>query len=271
MADDGLISMADQFKGLPMADLIGGPLTATCDAQVNLALATANFIQQVGFNAPDSTGKIGSVRTVQFKYNRQSQNTVPVASGTAGDPTKPPALPPMETVELDVPLLAIVKIPSLSITTVDITFDMEVKNTVKSASSEDKQGSFSADASVGWGPFSLKVHVQGSVATHQENTRETDQSAKYHVAVHAEDKGMPEGLSRVLDMMMQSIAPTSITAAASSGGGGAAPQGGSDTMQARLNSPVNDGLDHGPAAAAPGTVEVSVPSNQEVKVTKRGA
>ena len=67
-----------------------------------------------------------------------------------------------------------------------------------------------ADASVGWGPFSLKVHVEGSVASHKENTRESDQSAKYHVAVRAEDKGMPEGLARVLDIMNSAIAPTTI-------------------------------------------------------------
>ena len=117
---------------------------------------------------------------------------------------------PTETVELDVPLLAIVKVPALGIDTVDITFDMEVKNSERTSETEDKKGSFSADASVGWGPFSLKVHVEGSVATHQENTRQTDQSAKYHVQVRATDKGMPEGLARVLDMMNTAIAPKTI-------------------------------------------------------------
>ena len=72
-------------------------------------------------------------------------------------------------------------------------------------------GTMNVDASVGWGIFSLKVHVEGSVATHQENTRSTDQTAKYHVEVHAADKGMPEGLARVLDMMNTAIAPKSIT------------------------------------------------------------
>ena len=35
-----LPSTADQFRGLPMGDLIGGPLAAACTAQVQLASAT---------------------------------------------------------------------------------------------------------------------------------------------------------------------------------------------------------------------------------------
>jgi hypothetical protein len=42
--------MGNEFSGLPIADLIGGPLTAACDAQVRLAKATADFITSVGFN-----------------------------------------------------------------------------------------------------------------------------------------------------------------------------------------------------------------------------
>lgn len=205
------INMGDQFRGLPMGDLIGGPLMAACDAQVRLANATAQFIQVVGFvpksgAQPQPDGSIAAadleVRTVDFKFERPQDGAQPVGG-----------IMPTETVSLTVPLLAIVKVPALAIDTVDITFDMEVKNSESQKSSEDKKGSFSADASVNYGIFSLKVHVEGSVATHQENTRSTDQTAKYHVEVHAADKGMPEGLARVLDIMNTAIAPKSVIAA----------------------------------------------------------
>jgi hypothetical protein len=65
---------------------------------------------------------------------------------------------------------------------------------------------------VGWGIFSAKVNIQGSVASHKENTRTSDNSAKYTVAVHAEDKGMPEGLARVLDILQTSAAPRKVSA-----------------------------------------------------------
>ena len=39
---DDLVNMSSQFSGLPMKDLIGGPLQAACDAQTLLASASAN-------------------------------------------------------------------------------------------------------------------------------------------------------------------------------------------------------------------------------------
>jgi hypothetical protein len=197
-------TMGDQFRGLPMGDLIGAPLTAACDAQVRLANATADFIKVVGFLPPnadssDPTG-IGGVRNVKFRFDRPSQS-VPAGPGEN----------PMETVELEVPLLAVVKVPNLSINKVDISFDMEVKNASQSRDSTDTQAALSAEATLGWGPFSAKLNISGSIATHKENTRSTDQSAKYHVQLHAADDGMPEGLARVMGMIAQSVAPKSIT------------------------------------------------------------
>ena len=60
--------------------------------------------------------------------------------------------------------------------------------------------------------FKGTVKVSGSVATHKENTRSSDNSARYHVEVHAKDTGMPEGLARVLDILQSSVAPKSISA-----------------------------------------------------------
>lgn len=190
--------MGNQFSGLPMADLIGAPLSAACDAQVRLANATANFIKVIGFLPPADPANagpndVGDVRNVSFRYDRSAP--------TEDDPAA------IEKVELQLPLLAVVKVPNLAINKVDITFDMEVRNSEQSRDTEDRSGSFSAEAKLGWGPFSAKVNVSGSVASHKENTRSTDQSAKYHVEVHAVDDGMPEGLARVMDIIAQSVTP----------------------------------------------------------------
>jgi hypothetical protein len=197
-------TMGDQFRGLPIGDLIGAPLTAACDAQVRLANATADFIKVVGFLPPTGDGGdpagVGGVRNVMFRFDRPSQS-VPAEAGEN----------PMETVEMEVPLLAVVKVPNLSINKVDISFDMEVKSASQSRDSTDKQAAMSAEARLGWGPFSAKLNISGSIATHKENTRSTDQSAKYSVQLHAADDGMPEGLARVMGMIAQSVAPKSIT------------------------------------------------------------
>lgn len=205
MAGD-LVNMSDQFKGLPMGDLIGGPLNAACEAQVKLAQATADFIKVIGFLPPADGSDdpySGGTRTATFRFKRPVDNP----AVTPGDPGSTME----EEVEICVPLLAIVKVPNLSITTVDVTFDMEVKSSFASKESTDASASLEASMSVGWGVFKASAKLSGSVATHKENTRSSDNSAKYHVQVHAEDNGMPEGLSRVLDILQTACAPRAIS------------------------------------------------------------
>ena len=202
-----LVNISDQFKGLPMADLIGGPLTATCEAQVKLAQATADFIKVIGFLPPAKDSKdpySGGTRNAFFKFCRP----VDKPDGKPGEPGSTR----LEEVELCVPLLALVKVPNLSITSVDVTFDMEVKSSFSSTEKSDSSATLDATMSVGWGCFSAKARIQGSVSSHKENTRSSDNSAKYHVAIHAEDKGMPEGLSRVIDILQTACAPRAISA-----------------------------------------------------------
>ena len=209
-----LVKMSDQFQGLPMDSLIGGPLTAASDSQVKLARATADFIKVIGFLPPTNTqleadeNAIGETRTASFKFKRP----VELPSATTGDANQQLSTIGEEDVVLEVPLLAIVNVPNLSITTVDVTFDMEVKSSFSATAGVAAEASTSASASAGWGPFSAKVTVQGKVSSHAETTRKSDNSAKYHVSVHAEDRGMPEGMARVMDILQTSIAPRAISA-----------------------------------------------------------
>ena len=74
-------------------------------------------------------------------------------------------------------------------------------------SSTDKEATVDAEAKFGWGPFSAKINVHGSVASHSSNTRQSDNSAKYDVKVLARDDGPPEGLMKMLDMLGTAVAP----------------------------------------------------------------
>ena len=121
---DQLVDMSSQFSGLPMKDLIGGPLQAACDAQTLLANASANFIKDIGLEA----GSDGSyaARTVDFGFTRPKQ--LPDGSVT------------QEKVDLEVPLLAIVNTPSLSVKEAEVNFTMSVS----SSTSSEQRGSLEA-------------------------------------------------------------------------------------------------------------------------------
>ncbi|RXJ71217.1 alpha-amylase [Veronia nyctiphanis] len=189
-----LESIKNQFTGLPMASLIGSPLKAACDAQTMLARSTVDFIKDVGFDG-DKT------RTADFSFDK---NIVTGKDASGKDIIE------QNRVSMEVPVLAIVNVPSLLVDEVDITFDMEVRSSEESKETEDKKGQFSVNAKVGWGPLSATAKVSGSVASHKENTRKSDNSAKYHVEVHASQAGTPEGLSRVLDIIGEAVAPKAI-------------------------------------------------------------
>ena len=194
---DQLVNMSSQFGGLPMDQLIGGPLKAACNAQTLLAKASSDFIKDVGLNA-DSGGNM-SARTVDFSFNKPVQD--------------PDGTTKLEKVDLQVPLLAIVNTPSLSVKEVDVNFTMEVKSSTSSKTTSDTKAELTAHAKYNAGLFSCDVTIHGSVANHSENGRKSDNSAKYDVKVVARDDGPPEGLMKVLDMLNDAIAPTQGVAA----------------------------------------------------------
>jgi len=191
-----LVNMADQFKGLPMQDLIGGPLMAVCDAQTKLAKSTAQYIREIGLQkvgqGDEATWK---TRQVDFSYRK------PIASpdGTTITPHE---------VSVSAPMLAIVPVPALLVEELEVEFNMEVKSSATEHKEVAAEGGF--DASIGWGPFQASVH--GSVSSKDEQTRTSDNSAKYHVKVVAKQQAVPEGLSRILDMLSDTISPTNIKA-----------------------------------------------------------
>ena len=202
--------MSDQFRGLPMKDLIGGPLQAACDAQTLLANASANFIKDVGLEA-GADGSYGA-RTVDFGFTRPKQ----LDDGSVVQ----------EKVDLEVPLLAIINTPALSVKEAEVDFTMSVASSTSSENSSDSSADLDATAKMNYGIFSCKVHVHGHVATHSSNTRKSDNSAKYNVRVVARDDGPPEGLMKVLDMLNSAIAPRAVSGDDDGGASDPAPSGG---------------------------------------------
>jgi hypothetical protein len=114
-------SVASQFDNLPMENLIGGPLQAAATAQGTLANITSDFINNVGLEKDPTTGKL-KAKTVDFSYQKPVKTTTP-ASGSA------PAVETWSTLDMNmqVPLLSIVKSPNLQVKSAEVTFNMEVK------------------------------------------------------------------------------------------------------------------------------------------------
>ena len=200
-----MANVAGQFSALPMESLIGGPLQAAATAQGTLANITSDFINNVGLEKDPTTGKL-KAKTVDFSYQKPVKTTTP-ASGSA------PAVETWSTLDMNmqVPLLSIVKSPNLQVKEVDVNFNMEVKASSASTNENEQKASVSAS----WKGWGAKVKFHGSVSNKNESQRSSDTSAKYEVKVLAKDDGAPEGLMKVLDILGEAIQPSDGSAAPS--------------------------------------------------------
>ena len=173
---------ADSFKGLPMDEIISAPLSAVNEAQQQLAASSLDFYNKIAFEDGAKT------RCLEFDLKR---------------PVMGPGDIREQEVKVKAPFLGLVPIPSLLIDDVNIDFQMEVTDALTSKSSENVD--MSADVPPKW--FGSSVSVQGKVRTSRENTRSTDQNAKYQVSVSASQQRQMEGQSKLMDIMESCIEP----------------------------------------------------------------
>ena len=190
-----MADIAQQFAGLPIEDLIVSPIVGMAKGQAKLNDVTWKYISEVAF-VTDKDGKT-SARSLDVEMNRV------VTDGTTGEQT-------VQTLYSKVPMLPLVPLPSLAITSADIEFTMEVKTSEVDKSSTDTETSASVSASGGFWGMKYSVSMAGKVATHKENTRSTDNSAKYNVKVHAEQLPATEGMLKLSDYLTQMLEPSLI-------------------------------------------------------------
>lgn len=191
-----MAGIADNFKGLPIEDLIVSPIVGMAKGQAKLNDVTWKYISEVAFVEDEKTKKI-TARKLDVEMNRVMTN------GDTGEQE-------VQTLYSSVPMLPLIPLPSLAITSADISFSMEVKTSVSKVSSTDTKSSIEAKASGGFWGMKYSATVAGSVATHKENTRKTDNSAKYEVSVHAEQLPPTEGMLKLSDYLTQMLEPSAI-------------------------------------------------------------
>ena len=184
-----------QFTGLPIEDLIVSPIVGMAKGQAKLNDVTWKYINEVAF----VTDKDGNTTARSLDVQMQRVMTDPTDGSQS-----------VKTLYSKVPMLPLVPLPALAITSADIAFTMEVKTSEVNKDSSDSSASFSASASGGFWGMKYSATMSGSVAAHHENTRSTDNSAKYDVKVHAEQLPPTEGMLKLSDYLTQILEPSLI-------------------------------------------------------------
>lgn len=177
------------LQSIPFAAIIGGPLDAAIKAQAMAAQTSWEFIQNVGLTKDPQTGETKAI-SVNFQYQKDGR-----------------------MVNLVVPLLAIVPIPFIAIDTITIDFtakiDASASTFAEQTSSQEANIKAKASASIGWGPFSAKMSMEGGFSSKSSSkaTQESKYSVEYTINIHCEagQDSMPAGLAAVLNILNNAI------------------------------------------------------------------
>ena len=176
-------NVTDKFKGLPMRELIAAPLIAAAEAQQELAATAWNFYKQIAF---DDDGK--TARVLEFDIKRPIQQDGEMTTMSQS---------------VKAPFIGLVPIPSLLIDRVDVDFQMEVTDTSNVKSTINAK----VETKVSGKSWLISAEISGKVTTARENTRMTNQTAKYQIHVSASQQPQTEGLSKLMDIMASCIEP----------------------------------------------------------------
>lgn len=203
-----------ELQALPLEYMLGTPLTAVIKAQALAAQTTVEFIEKVGLEEDAATGEL-SLRTAEFSFSQ------PVP-----DPANPGAVIVQDT-KLTVPLLSLAPIPFIRVSDLNVSFEFKIRDVSSSQTKSEITGktSFENTTTVeskmgvgggilgflggpkGSGSVESKTNVSASVsATYQSSNRQmTDRSATFKMTMNAVQDALPEGLSRVLTILNDSI------------------------------------------------------------------
>lgn len=180
--------MAEVMKsivGLPLGMLIAQPIIEVARGQAELCRVYLNTLLELAF----VNGKDGAAKTINFTLQR------PVVDEDGNTN--------LVECQIQAPLLSLVPVPAFTMDETTVKFNMEVKSQEVSkdtSSAETKAtGSFSA-----WG---MKASISGKVASSKENTRTTDQSAKYELFARAVQQQPAEGMAKLTSIFASVIEP----------------------------------------------------------------
>jgi len=217
--DTNLLSMSQQFSGLPMESLIGGPLNAAAKANSSMALTQTMFMLDTCFNKKKISKENESP---VYNYEPIMIDMILNRSVISEDKDGKVSIEPAST-KFTLPLLTILPINSLAVETVDINFEMEVKSSFSEDNNEAKEsetkGEGSFETKIGWGLLSTTIKGSASYSSKDSSSHNThyekSNSAKYTVNVHAGQLPLPKGVNTIIEAFTQAIQPIELTPASS--------------------------------------------------------
>ena len=116
-----------------------------------------------------------------------------------------------QDMELKVPILTMLPIPFIRIASTDIELNVKINSMENTSSSDDLSKGTAGNVSSGYKGFGASVNAtfSTSVATQKKSssTEEIKKEFSLNIKIHAVQDEMPMGISRILDILEESISP----------------------------------------------------------------
>ena len=180
--------MADvsQFACLPLGQLIAQPIIEVAKGQAALCNVYLSYLYKLAYEK----GKVGGKTNVlTFNLNR------PVVDKSGATKT--------QSVKVEAPLLSLVPVPAFVMQEATVNFSMELKDQTVSQNSSDQE----VQSQFGFNYWGCEASITGKVAAHQENSRQSDSSAKYDIYARATQQEPSEGMAKLTSIFASVIEP----------------------------------------------------------------
>lgn len=162
-------------SALGLGELIGSLLSAIVEGQTAATGSALDFVQQVGLSDdPDHPG----FRTVTIRYSKLDENQEPAEF------------------ELEVPMLALVNVPTLTVKQAKLSFSYDVVTTTRETTTDDE----SVRPLVGIVRPVQPVSLVGYVPRRTTSTRDSNERTGIDVEITIESQNLPLGLERILEL-----------------------------------------------------------------------
>lgn len=176
-----MANLVQELNSLDFSVYIGGPLQAAVKAQNDASMAQVAFIKEVGFDDDE-------LRYVDFKFKKSMPNP---ETGVVAE----------SQVTLQVPFLTMLTLPAIRIDEMTIDFNARLN----SVETQSKDSTFTGSASLSAKFWKVKLNASASYKKTTSSTSTTEKTYTLGVHVRAVNDELPAGLTRILDMLEDSI------------------------------------------------------------------
>ena len=172
-----------EFKQVPLDFIISAPLKSTIEAHKMAAFTTIDFVKEL----------------LEMKDQEFTKETQKIEIDDKGNATTK-----SEKKVIKVPYLTLTKIPSLNFDSLSVEFDYSISQIYNDTSKKERSAELNVTGSKFLSKF-VNIGLSGSVSNSNSTENTINKSGKLHLKLNVSETGLPQGLEKVLNWMLQGI------------------------------------------------------------------